>query len=203
MKQIDNYANIQTLRKISSLFKTTFKEVDDLLSVVLESAVEAIGAKNASLLMLDQDSNMLQFYQASGESPKQLKQVEIPKGVGLAGSVAESGEAIVSNNVRDDKRWFSKISEMTEMDVQSIACLPLINHERVIGVVQFLDKIDGTTFSDSDLVLLDRFAHMMAMFFQVARSNEILGEEFDRLQQKYRQRYTIVGESGALRWCII
>jgi len=203
MKQIDNYANIQTLRKISSLFKTTFKEVDDLLSVVLESAVEAVGAKNASLLMLDQDSNMLQFYQASGESPKQLKQVEIPKGVGLAGSVAESGEAIVSNNVRDDKRWFSKISEMTEMDVQSIACLPLINHERVIGVVQFLDKINGTTFSDSDLVLLDRFAHMMAMFFQVARSNEILGEEFDRLQQKYRQRYTIVGESGALRRCII
>ena len=46
MKQINEYANILTLRKISSLFKSTFKNVDELLNIVLETAqvtVDAIG----------------------------------------------------------------------------------------------------------------------------------------------------------------
>lgn len=203
MKQINQYANILTLRKISSLFKSTFKNVDELLNIVLETAQISVGARNASLLLLDEKANKLQFYQASGESTGQLKLVEIPHGVGLAGIVAETGEAIVSNDVRNDKRWFSKVSEMAEMDVQSIACMPLMLSGVVIGVVQFLDKVDQGAYSEKDTEVLERFAKIMAMFFEVTRSNEILGEEFDRLQEKYRQRYTIVGESAEIRKCIV
>ena len=79
MKQINEYANILTLRKISSLFKTTFKNVDELLNIVLETAQVTVGALNASLLMLDEKTNKLQFYQASGEESDQLKQVDIPQ----------------------------------------------------------------------------------------------------------------------------
>ena len=202
MKQINQYANILTLRKISSLFKSTFKNVDELLNIVLETAQISVGARNASLLFLDEKANKLQFYQASGEGTGHLKLVEIPHGVGLAGIVAETGEAIVSNDVRNDKRWFSKVSEMAEMDVQSIACMPLMLSGVVIGVVQFLDKVDQGDYTEKDTDILERFAKIMAMFFEVTRSNEILGEEFDRLQEKYRQRYTIVGESPEIRKCI-
>jgi Nif-specific regulatory protein len=176
--------------------------VDELLNIVLETAQVTVGARNASLLMLDEKTNKLQFYQASGQEPGQLKLVEIPQGVGLAGIVAETGEAIVSNDVQNDKRWLSKISKMAEMDVTSIACLPMILDGVVIGVVQFLDKHDGSDYSESDMEALKRFSRIMAMFFEVNRSNEILGEEFDRLQEKYRQRYTIVGESPQIRKCI-
>ncbi|MCZ6513045.1 MAG: GAF domain-containing protein, partial [Nitrospinae bacterium] len=202
MKQINQYANILTLRKISSLFKTTFKNVDELLNIVLETAQFSVGSRHASLLLLDEKANKLQFYQASGKGTGQLKLVEIPQGVGLAGLVAETGEAIVSNDVQNDKRWFSKVSEMTDLNVISIASLPLILKGVIIGVVQFLDKQDDSIYSEQDLELLERFSKMMAMFFEVSRSNEILGEEFDRLQEKYRQRYTIVGESQAIRKCI-
>ena len=202
MKQINQYANILTLRKISSLFKTTLKNVDELLNLVLETAQFTVGARHVSLLLLDQRSNKLQFYQASGAGTGQLKLVEIPQGVGLAGIVAETGEVIVSNDVRNDKRWFSKVSEMTDLDVKSIACLPLLLSGVIIGVVQFLDKQDDSIYSEQDMTVLERFSKIMAMFFEVSRSNEILGEEFDRLQEKYRQRYTIFGESQGIRKCI-
>lgn len=202
MKQINEYANILTLRKISSLFKSTFKNVDELLNIVLETAQVTVGALNASLLMLDEKTNKLQFYQASGEDTGQLKLVEIPQGVGLAGIVADTGEAIVSNDVKNDKRWLSKVSEMADMEVKAIACLPLTLDGVVFGVVQFLDKQDGSVYSESDMAALGRFAKIMAMFFEVTRGNEILGEEFGRLQEKYRQRYTIVGESPQIRKCI-
>lgn len=203
MKQINQYANILTLRKISSLFKTAFQNVDELLKIVMETAQVSVRARFASLLMLDDKSNKLQFYQASGEGTSQLKLVEIPQGVGLAGIVAETGEAIVSNDVQKDKRWLSKISESADMDVKAIACLPLSLNNMVFGVVQFLDKQDGSIYSEEDMEILNRFSKIMAMFFEVTRSNEILGEEFDRLQEKYRQRYTIVGESQEIRKCIV
>ena len=125
----------------------------------------------------------MQFYQASGEDTGQLKLVEIPQGVGLAGIVAETGEAIVSNDVQNDKRWLSEVSEMAEIEVKAIACLPLALNGVVIGIVQFLDKQDGSIYSERDMEILDRYARIMAMFFEVTRSNEILGEEFGRLQE--------------------
>ena len=61
MKQINEYANILTLRKISSLFKSTFKNVDELLNIVLETAQITVGAQYASLLMLDEKPTSCSF----------------------------------------------------------------------------------------------------------------------------------------------
>ena len=87
MKHVDNQPNIQALRKISSLFATADLEIDQLLSLPIEPATETIGARNSSLLLVDDNSGHLQFYQASGQKKIQLKNFEIPPGMGLAGAV--------------------------------------------------------------------------------------------------------------------
>ncbi|OGW17483.1 MAG: hypothetical protein A3K09_01635, partial [Nitrospinae bacterium RIFCSPLOWO2_12_FULL_47_7] len=70
------------------------------------------------------------------------------------------------------------------------------------GVVQFLDKLDNSAFTDDDVKVLEKFANMMGRFFQITKNRERLGEEFDRIKQKYLQKYTIVGESAIIRKCI-
>jgi len=72
----------------------------------------------------------------------------------------------------------------------------------VIGVVQFLDKVDGTVFNEKNVEILEHFANLMAKFFQVSKSRKLLGEEFGRLKEQYLHRYTIVGESKAIQKCI-
>ena len=86
--------------------------------------------------------------------------------------------------------------------VQSMASFPLIIDKKVIGVVQFLDKVDGTTFDEKNVETLQSFANLMAKFFQVSKSRKLLGEEFGRLKEQYLLRYTIVGESKAIQKCI-
>ncbi|SVC04118.1 uncharacterized protein METZ01_LOCUS256972, partial [marine metagenome] len=141
MKQISNQANIQSLRKISSMFGLATMEVDQLLSMVMDSAREISGVRDASLLMADEnDSRQLKFYQASGKQGKKLKDIEIPSGVGIAGIVYSSGEPIISNDVQNDSRWYRKITEKVKTSVNCIACFPLTIEKNVIGVVQFLDK---------------------------------------------------------------
>ncbi len=57
MKLIDNQANIQAIRKISTLFEMTAMEVDELLGTVMETARAIVGAKNASLLLVQNEKN--------------------------------------------------------------------------------------------------------------------------------------------------
>lgn len=202
MKQIEYTVNVHTLRKISNLFKTTYDSVDELMNLALETARDMVKAKNSSLLMWDEKSKALQFYQATGKGGGELTQFDIPPGKGFAGIVAETGEAIISNDVQGDKRWYREVSEVADLEVKSLACLPIKGRYGVMGVVQFLDKLDDSPFTEEDQATLEKFAHMMAMFLEVAKNKELLGEEFNRLQEKYWNRFSIVGESQALLQCI-
>jgi len=203
MKLIDNQANIQTIRKISSQFKTVSMEINELLSMVINTAAEIVGTKYASLLLLqDEKTKKLQYYQSSGDHMGELKDIEIPPGVGIAGTVSKTGKMIISNDVQNDTRWYKKANEEGSVQVKSIACLPLILDKKVIGVIQFRDKTSGEGFSDMDIDVLGKFSRMIPQFFQASKSRRALGKEFDRLKDKYMQRYTIVGESEAIQKCI-
>ena len=203
MKRIGKKTNIQALRKISSLFQTTSLEVDELLAMVMNTAKDIVGVKNGSLLLVqDEKTFKLQFYQAFGKNMGQLKDIDLPPGVGISGHVAKTGETIISNDVAKDPRWYQGVSEKMRIPVQSMASFPLIIDKKVIGVVQFLDKVDGTTFDEKNVETLQSFANLMAKFFQVSKNRKLLGEEFGRLKEQYLLRYTIVGESKAIQKCI-
>ena len=203
MKRIGKETNIQTLRKISNLFQTTSLEVDELLAMVMDAAKDIVGVKNGSLLLVqDEKTYKLQFYQASGKNMGQLKDIDLPPGVGISGHVAKTGEAIISNDVAKDPRWYHGVSEQMRIPVQSMASFPLNIDKKVIGVVQFLDKVDGTVFDEKNVEVLEYFANLMAKFFQVSKSRKLLGEEFGRLKEQYLHPYTIVGESKAIQKCI-
>ena len=203
MKLIDKQTNILALRKISNLFQTTSLEIDELLAMVMDAAKDIVGVKNGSLLLVQDEKTLkLQFYQASGENMGQLKNIDLPPGVGISGHVAKTGESIISNDVAKDPRWYQKVSEKVKTPVQSMASYPLILEKKVIGVVQFLDKVDGGIFTEEDSEILERFAKLMSKFFQVSRNRKLLGEEFGQLKDQYLQRYAIVGESQAIKKCI-
>ena len=203
MKQIAKETNIQALRKISSLFKTNSMEVDELLAMVMDAAKDIVGIKNGSLLLVqDEKTFKMQFYQASGKNMGQLLDIDLPPGVGISGAVAKTGEAIISNDVTKDPRWFQGVSKTLKTDIKCMATFPLIIDKKVIGVVQFLDKVDGSTFDKTNTKVLERFASLMAKFFQASQSRKLLGQEFGKLKEQYLQRYTIVGESEPIRKCI-
>ncbi len=204
MKRIVKETNIQVLRKISDLFTSTSLKVDELLAMVMDAAKDIVGVKNGSLLLVqDEKTYKLQFYQASGKNMGQLKDIDLPPGVGISGFVAKTGEAVISDDVAKDPGWYGSVSEKLKLPIQSMASFPLVIDKKVIGVVQFLDKADGSTFNKTDIDILKRFASLMAKFFQLSKTRHMLGEEFGRLKEHYQHRYTIVGESEPIRKCII
>ena len=163
-----------------------------------------VGVKNGALLLVqDEKTFKLQFYQASGKNMGQLKDIDLPPGVGISGFVAKTGEAVISEDVAKDPRWYGNVSEKLKLPVQSMASFPLVIDKKVIGVVQFLDKVDGSTFDEKDIDILERFSSLMAKFFQLSKTRHMLCKEFGRLKDHYQERYMIVGESEPIRKCIM
>ena len=190
-------ALIAHLKEISS-WVSSVQDLDKLLELIIESAARVMQAKAASLLMVDPRSKTLFFQVATGEKSDEVKEYRVKMGQGIAGHVAETGQSLLIDNVKNDPRWFKEISESIAFETQSIACVPLKLNNEIIGVMQIIDKESGQPLQQEDMLLLEEFASLAALAIGHARNikeakNEILG-----LREELKVRYEIVGQSAPL-----
>ncbi len=198
----DNISNseisISQLREIST-WVSSVEDVDQVLELIIETATKMTNAKASSLLLVDQKTERLYFRVATGDKKDDLKNFEIPLGEGIAGHVAVTGEPLLIPDVRKDHRWYKEISDSIGFKTGSIVCVPMkIGHE-IIGVVEIIDKTDGTPIQKSDIKLLTVFAELAAMAIGSARRFEHVRREIRDLKEELSSKYQIVGESEALR----
>ena len=67
-----------------------------------------------------------------------------PVGTGIAGYVAETGETLNVGNAYKDPRFNATIDEQTGYSTRSILCMPICIRGQVIGVVQMINKKEGS-----------------------------------------------------------
>jgi signal transduction protein with GAF and PtsI domain len=162
---------IVVLRKYVEAIQALAEAVDNLkpdtdimplLDRILQSALIVINAKDGSLLVLDEDSGELVFVLVHGEVDKsKLLGYRLPPGQGIAGWVAQHGKPAIIEAPRSDYRFFPEIDDAFNFRTQSILAVPIIGRDKVLGVIEILNKYADTPFTQADealLVLLCRFA---------------------------------------------
>jgi GAF domain-containing protein len=102
--------------------------------------------------------------------------MRIPLGQGIAGYVAMTGQPLAVSDVQRDARVARETAQDTGYVPRSILATPLLLGERVIGVMEVLDKIDAASFGLQDMELLALFARQAAMAIDQAQRTERLGE---------------------------
>lgn len=144
-----------------------------LLESIVASAAQAIGARYGSLFLIDEDTQELVFEVSLRERLEDLRSFRVPLGQGIAGLVAVSAQPIAVSDVRSDPRHAADIAQQTGYSPTSMLCVPLQHGERVIGVLQLLDKTDDTdTFSMSDMQALGPFADRAAQTIEESRRHQ-------------------------------
>jgi GAF domain-containing protein len=127
----------------------------ELLEQILRNALEAIDARNGSLLVLDEDSGELVFVLALGEvPPSSLTGVRLPPGTGIAGWVADHREPTIVEDARKDPRFYPGVDDAFQFNTKSLVAAPIVGGGRLIGVIEALNKEAGRSFSADDLALL-------------------------------------------------
>ena len=143
----------------------------DLESIVI-SAAQAIGAQYGSLFLVDQASQELVFEVSLRERLEQLRRFRLPLGRGIAGLVAVTGQPIAVSDVADDPRHAADIAEQTGYTPKNMLCVPLQSGERIVGVLELLDKHGDTAFNLADMEALGAFASQAAETIEQSNLHE-------------------------------
>ncbi|MFH1350890.1 MAG: sigma 54-interacting transcriptional regulator [Pseudomonadota bacterium] len=194
-------STIAYLKEISTWVSSVL-ELDSLLELIIVTATRILQAKASSLLLLDKKSRKLYFKIATGEKKEEVKRFEINLGQGIAGFVAERGEPLLVPDVSKDPRWYKEISDSIGFQTRSIACVPMKADGEIIGVVEIIDKEDGSPIREEDMKLLTVFAELASLAISKAQKIDQFKKENSDLKKELGSRHQIIGESDALKKAI-
>jgi signal transduction histidine kinase/CheY-like chemotaxis protein len=138
---------------------THISQIQDLLSSVLQSTMRAVHANIGSIMLLDQQRKTLRIAASRGLPEDVQAEAEVRLGEGVAGKVAELGDAVIVDDIEKDAR-FAKLND-PKYGTGSFICMPVRVGDRVIGVINLAKKEDTSTtpptprpFSQTDLQFL-------------------------------------------------
>lgn len=176
---------LESIRHLSeALFQ--YSNVDDMVSQVLHTAIEVIGADAGSILLADEKTKQLVFRYAVGENADCLHSTSIPWDKGIAGAVFRCGQAEVISGVQQDSRHLSATDRMTGYQSRDMIVVPLKRHGgTAIGVIEVLNKVTGQINRD-DLDILVVIASVAAAAIERTNTAEVLHQKDLQLQQSQK-----------------
>ena len=167
---------IETLIEVGTALCSTLR-LRDLLETMMARARDVLDAEASSVMLLDETGKTLRWEVAQGAGAGKLQTLIVPLGSGISGRVAASGQAICIEDAQHDARWEGqRYDKETGFTTRSILCVPIRARDRVIGVVQVLNRRGGP-FSADDQHLLEALAGMGGVAIENARLYEHLEDE--------------------------
>lgn len=141
-----------------------------LIDDVLASALAAVGASGGSLLLVDEEAEELVFAVVHGAAREQLTGFRLGFGEGVAGWVAENRKPAVVEDVRSDPRFSPRVDETFGFQTRSLAAVPLLEGDRILGIIEAVNKEFDRPFSRQDRELLQVVAQLAAVAIRRAES---------------------------------
>ena len=165
-----------TLAEVGTLLNSTLDQ-----NVVRKMAMEAITrlmhAEVGSLLLVDDENKELYFEVALGDKGERVKEIRLKIGEGIAGWVAEHGKPLLLQDVRKDPRFYKSADQKTEFVTRDMVCVPVKVKDKVIGVLQAINRAEGV-FTEDDVELFQLFSNQVAIALDNARLYEEIRETF-------------------------
>lgn len=164
---------------------------DALLVRISEESRTVASAAAASVMLYDAETDELFFQVALGDSGDQdalKREVRLKMGQGIAGLAAQTRRAVSVPDVTKDPRFFSDADAASQFQTRSLLAVPMMDRDRLIGVLEVVNKVGGDTFSEMD-------EHVMAMFSSVAATAVVNARLIG--QQIRNERLAAIGEAIA------
>ena len=172
---------LAVLNGISGQLASEFENVDALLDLITHSAVDILSAEAGSLLLRNENAGDLIFTMAIGGAGQNLIGTTVPSGAGIAGRVVETGQPVIVNDTSSDSSWYGDVQNTTvrEFRTNAILAVPLIARGGVIGVLEVINKKNGSRFAPSEVDLLTTFASQAAIAIENARLFQMTDEQLE------------------------
>jgi signal transduction histidine kinase/putative methionine-R-sulfoxide reductase with GAF domain len=167
---------LSTLNEITRQLTSTL-ELDPLLQNILENAVGILNCEAGSLFLMDEQTDELVFRVTVGPVATNLIGQRLPAGTGIVGRAVDSRSPVIENEDQNSTARFKGIDQQTGFVSRSLMAVPLQVKDRVIGVIEVINRRDGLPFVQEDQDLLTAFAGQAAVAIENARLYTLTDQE--------------------------
>ena len=148
---------------------TSLLDLPNLLDQILESAIEILNCEAGTLFLVDNETGELIFEVVKGPVAGELVGRRLPPGTGHVGRSVETGNPAIVNEVRTTNQWSDDEDQQTGFRTRDLLIVPMLVQERVVGVVEVINRRDQMPFTREDQDLLTTFTSQAAIAMENAR----------------------------------
>ncbi|MCS6884811.1 MAG: two-component regulator propeller domain-containing protein [Acidobacteriota bacterium] len=202
-EQLENERRIQQ-QKIDSLRQmlesirviNSQLDLDAVLQKIVEESASLVGGDPGGVGLIEGDELVFKYVWNNGKWEKE--KLIFPKGQGIAGTVAATGESIIVNDVKADKR-VSRPDLLEKYGVYGIMDVPIRDRQgNVIGVMDIRRRKDQAYYTEIDRQLLEALTHQAAvaienagLYSSLAEKSLLLEESLKELEKLYKNEQAV------------
>ena len=166
-----------TLLEVSKEISDVQVDLGIMMERIMNRARQVLTVERASVFLKDEDKKELWSILTDSEMATRGDNViRVKVGVGIAGTVAKTGEMLNIDDVYSSPLFNDENDRVTGFSTKSCLCVPIRVSSRqglVIGVMQYINKINGHPFDEEDCSLATTFS----TFVGISLNNVLLYDE--------------------------
>ena len=168
---------MERLMEINITLNSTLK-LTQVLDLIIAKAVEMLECEAGSILLYNKERDCLYFSASTSADSKTLAEIPVPLTDSLAGAIFSKNMPLVVRNVDKDLRHNSSVAAQIHFRTHSLLGVPMRIQDRVTGVLEALNKKQGT-FTEEDVKILTAIASQAAVAIENAQLVQALQESYE------------------------
>jgi signal transduction histidine kinase len=172
-----NLQRCQRLIEISRDLASTL-DLDSLLRRIAANAVELSSAETASILLYDEKNDQLYFQVVTDPENEVIMRGIVVPVESIAGWVCRNRLPLIVPDVHQDQRFFQNVEKTLDFKTRNIIAIPLVTKNKLIGVLEVLNKTIGNFTHDDQETLM-----VLSAQAAVAIENSRLFQQADHIAE--------------------
>ena len=163
-RTLDSYLRlIEISRDLASTL-----DLDTLLNDIVRASADITHAEAASILLYDDTARQLYFQVATNIDEPTMRGLVVPLDKSIAGWIVTNRQSVRIDNAHEDERFYSDVEQSTGYETKSMLGIPLITKNKIVGVLEVVNKKRGK-FTDPDESMLTVLGAQAAVAIENAR----------------------------------
>lgn len=160
-------------------------ERERYLSLLVEMLSEFMQARKASIMVLDQNKQVLRVIAAKGLDAEFVQNTRVETGDRIAGRVFLEGESVQVFDIENDKR-VARANNSAYYGTSSFISSPVKVDGDIIGVLNVSDHVDGREFTRADTGILEAFSEIVGRMLKKLDAYEKVSGNFEKVKDAMR-----------------
>ena len=159
--------------------------LDAILKVALDNVLQIMNGTIGGILLLDEETKTLSYRVYQGLSTSNVEQVHLKLGEGISGRVAQSGKAVLLEDISNEPA--TAFPDLVSAEgLKAFISIPLRAKDSVLGVITVASRTQRS-FAQADMYLLYAIGDQLGIAIEYAILYERLRKARERLRRLARQ----------------